>query len=282
MKTRKSVLRSLAFGLMLTVLVIGSAVTAQAAKTNSKTIKAGQIYYVMDSDISGHAISQNQFAVTPKTSSTRYDLIYAYESNDGGQSKLQVRMAVGLSSSFKSTAGRAYIKSSPASNTGALLGIRVRSGTVVVQIATQNAANTFTLSLTNRPSNMTPIRARTVAKGKKINFKMAQGNAAYIPLIFGGTSGTKIKRTLSSTKYELYVFKSSYLERKIYQNGSKISTVQIKYNTKYSLSGKSYLCTLIQIRPSATSKSTGWMKNTKGNACFLYPRDFLGVSYTMQ
>lgn len=278
MKTRKSVLRTVAFGLILGALVIGSAVTAQAAKTNSKTIRAGQIFYVMDSDISGHAISQNQFAVTPKTSSTRYDLIYAY----GTTGEMQVRMAVGLSSSFKSSPSNAYIKSSPGSNTGALLGIRVRSGTVVVQIATQNAANTFTLSLTNRPSNMTPIRARTVAKGKKINFKMAQGNAAYIPLIFGGTSGTKIKRTLSSTKYELYVFKSSYLERKTYQNGSKISTVQIKYNTKYSLSGKSYLCTLIQIRPSSTSKSTGWMKNTKGNACFLYPRDFLGVSYSMK
>lgn len=278
MMGKKRFLRTLLLGSLFALLVLFSTVTAHAAKIESKTMKKGQIYYIMDTDIRGHGITANQFSVTPKTSSSRYDLIFAYST--GGQ--VSVRMAVNLGSTFTSTATGAYIKSSAGSNTGALMGIHVRAGSVVVKVATQNAANTFTLSLVNVKSSQTPLRTKTVSKGKKIQFQIKQGNTPYLPLIFGGTKGTKIKRPLSSTKYELYIFQAAYLEKRIYLNKKLNSTTQLKYNSTYPYSGKNYLCTLMQVVPSSSSKSSGWMEVTKGKGCFLYPREFLGVVYTMK
>lgn len=268
--------------LLLTVAIFASllsVVPASAATlSNKKTINAGQVYYIMDSDISTHKITSNYFVVTPQTTTSSYDIIFA----TGTASAPVIRSAVGLTGTFTSPKTSAYIKSSLSSNTGALLGIRVRKGTVVVTLYSTSNTGKFGLSLKLRGSNQTPLRARTVAKGKRVNFAMAAGNVDKLPLIFGGTKGSKIKRTLSSNKYELYTFGGKKLTRATYVNKVKTASVTISYNTVYALNGKQYLCSLIQVPVSSKNRVTGWMKNTKGDVVFIYPRDFLSVKYSMK
>ncbi|MBQ1491728.1 MAG: hypothetical protein IIZ39_07185 [Blautia sp.] len=274
MKTIK-VFRRFVFGFLLGILMCGAAVTASAAQTKTKQISAGQVYYVMDSNISGNAILRNQFKITRLTSDTTYELIFAY----GSSGDVQMDMRVNCQSNFTSPVTNAYLKKSASANTGALFGIRVVKGKVKVTIASQNAANTFALSLANRPNTETPIRACAVKKGRSIRFVKNQGNISDLPLIFAGIKGAKITRTLSATQKEVYVFKGSYLQQKTYVNGNKVSTKKIKYDSTWNYSGDTYHTALMHLRSSSQNTTSGWMKVSKKNACFMYPRQFFGVTY---
>ena len=252
-------------------------VSAQAAtKTATLTVKAGNVYYVMDQNISGNGITANKFTAAPDTSGTRYDIVYA--ANSGGA--IIEKCLVNYSKTLQAKAVKGYIKSSAGSNKGILLGIRVRSGSVKLSVASSRSGSSFALKPVK--SSKTPLVARTVAKGSRVNFKMNAGNTNYMPLIFGGVTGTTIKRTLSSTRYELYTFKSGSVTCTTYSNKTKVGSKTYKYNSTYTLSRKLYRCVLIFIPANTSSRSSGWMATTKGSACFLYPRSYLGIKYQMK
>lgn len=273
MKGKKRLLTALTV-LFITLLF---AVPASAKiKTAVLTVKAGNIYYVVDENISGNAIIANQFTVTPQ-GSAKYDIVYVGKSSDGS---IRERCYVNYNKPLTSQAINGYIKSSETANTGALLGIRVRTGTVKISVSSSRNADSFALKPLK--SSKSPLAARTVVKGRKVQFQMRAGNTKYIPLIFGGTTGTSIRRPLSSTTYEVYTFLSSALRCVTYRNGVKASTVSYKYMTTFSLSGKKYRSVLIYIPASASSRSSGWLTTTKGYACFQYPRSYLGIAYQLK
>ena len=272
MKTKnvcKRITIALIFGIMMCIMTV----TAQGAVQKSKTISAGQVYYVLDSKISGNRISANQFRVKVMTSDAMYDLIYAY----GTGSNVQMGMEVNRKTTFTSPKTNAYLKNSASANSGALVGVRVTKGTVKLTIASVNPAGTFALQLSNLPSTKTPIRARTVKKGKNIRFHKSKGNLADFPLIFAGTKGAKITRTLSATQTEEYTFKSSYIKVVTLVNEKAVSTTKFKYDDTWTYNGNTYYTALIHLGTSGTT--SGWMKVDKANVCFMYPRLFLGVTY---
>lgn len=266
-----------AFVLFAVLAAVMIPVSAQAAtKTATLTVKAGTVYYVMDQNISGNGITANKFTATPQTSGTKYDIVYA--ANSGGA--VIEKCLVNYSKTLQANAVKGYIKSSSGSNKGILLGIRVRSGSVKLTVSSARSGSSFALKPVK--SSKTPLVARTVAKGSRVNFKMNAGNTSYMPLIFGGVTGTRIKRTLSSNRYELYTFKSGYVTCTTYANKTKVNTKNYKYNSTYTLSKKLYRCVLIFIPANSASRSSGWMATTKGSACFLYPRSYLGIKYQMK
>ncbi len=261
--------------ILLAVLLFAVPISA-ASKTAKLTVKAGQIYYVKDSNISGNAISANKFKVTPKTSATKYDIVYVAKDSNG---LIRERCFTNYGKTIISQTINGYIKSSSGANSGILLGIRVRSGSVLLQVASSRASDTFVLKLIT--STKAPLVGRAVRKNREVKFTMTAGNTKYLPVIFGGTSGTQIKRPLSSTKYEVYTFLSSALRCQTYTNGSVSSTKTYSYNSSYSLSQKSYRCVLIYL-PVGSSRSSGWLQTIKGYACYQYPRSYLGIKYTLK
>ena len=272
----KNVLRRFALGLLLGIMMCAMAVTVQGAVQKSTMISAGQICYILDKNISGNRISANQFWVRVMTSGASYDLIYAY----GTGSNVQMGMEVNRKTTFTSPKTNVYLKNSASANSGALVGVRAIKGTVKLTISSVNPAGTFALKLYSQPPTNTPIRARTVKKEKNIRFLKSKGNLADFPLIFAGTKGAKITRTLSATQTEEYTFKSSYIKVVRLVNGKAVSTTKFKYDDTWVNSGNTYKTALIHLGTSGTT--SGWMKVNKGKVCFMYPRLFLGVTYEMK
>ncbi|MBQ1492771.1 MAG: hypothetical protein IIZ39_12505 [Blautia sp.] len=273
----KKIIRKLTLGIAVSACALLLAVPTMAVThKNTKTITAGTkgtIYYVLDQKIAEHGITANQVQIEPQTANTMFDVVLAA----GTSASPSIQCVVGRTTKLTSQATNAYIKSSSGADSGAVCGIRVSRGSVKLTVYSTSNLSAMGLVLVNREYKYTPLRGQTIPKGRSINFAMTKGNVANIPLIFGGTKGSKIKRTLSSTKYEVYSFGSSKMMRTVYTNGVKGASIQISYHSTYTTGGKKYLCTLIPIPASAQSKSTGWMKNTKGNVAFFYMRDFLGM-----
>lgn len=277
MRNLKKMLAGSALLICLTLLAVPAMATTHK---NTKTIEAGEkgIYYVVDSKIAEHGISANQFTVEPQSANTMFDIVYA----TGSSESPSIMSLVGYQSKLTSKATNAYIKTSSGADTGAVLGIRVSKGSVKLTVYSTSNLEAMGLSLINRVASATPLRGKTLAKNRSINFQMSKGNVANIPLIFGGTKGSKIKRTISSTKYEVYSFGSSQMTRTVYTSGQKGAVTRISYQSKYRSSGKTYLCTLIPVPASATNRASGWMKNTKGSIAFFYMRDYVGMKYGLR
>lgn len=275
------IMKKMLVGITLAACALMLALPASATTfKNTKTIQAGAKgnYFLVDQNISGHQIQGNSFMVEPLESGTTFDIVYA----TGTKASPSVMSLVGYKSKLSRSMTDALIMSSAGENSGAVCGIRVSKGSVKLTVYSQSNQSSMGLSLVNVEKAHTPLRGKTVAKSRSINFAMSKGNVEKIPLIFGGTKGSKIKRTLSSTKYEVYSFGGTKMTRTVYTNKVKGATVSISYHSTYKSSGKTYLCTMIPIPASATSRASGWMKTTKGNVAFFYPRDFLGMKYAMK
>lgn len=248
-----------------------------ADKTISKVISSGEIYYVRDTDISGHRTTGNKFEIRVSSSGASYDLIYA---KGGSRASATAGMVVNMKKSSAHDCGTAYIKKSATANSGILLGIRVRTGKVQLRITT-SSSNGSTLSFLKRPSDQTPLVACRVPKGYQSYYVMKRGNLKYIALVIGGMVNSVVKRPLDSTRYEQYAFKSSYILKSVYQNGQRVGTsTKLKYNTAYNLDGYQYRCTLIQLA-YGSARNSGVFKTVKGAACYVFPRDYLGYEFNV-
>ena len=273
----KGMRKRLTVAAMALGLMVLCAIPAMAAtKMNYKEVKAGETYFVGDTDIAGHAITSNYFKTEIQTPGSKYDLIFSM----GTASNPSIGALVNYTKEYKSSATNAYIKTTSGSNSGYLVGIRVRTGQVKLNLYTTTTDGSWNLSLAKGKGS--PLRARTLAKGRRITFYKGAGNVASLPVIFGGTQGARIQRKINSTTFELYVFGPSSLRRLVYKNNklSASDSRTIKYNSSYRLSGKNYQLALVPM-PVNSSNSTGQMKNVKGNICFFYPRDYLKVTFKL-
>ncbi|MBR2528504.1 MAG: hypothetical protein IKE58_08550 [Blautia sp.] len=257
---------------VLALLGMSSIVSADT-RTGTKTLKAGEIVYFVDSNISGNQVSANRFTITPESSSTRYDAVYA----SGTRSSAYGKSVVNCGKKLAPAATSAYVKSSASQNSGYLVGVRVRSGSVKVSITSTSKRAGFFISLSRRSSANPPLNNTLVPKGKRARFIMKGGNSIYIPLIFGGTKGTRIDRKISASYVEEYIFNQSYVTRTLYQNGKKKSVNRLPYNTEFTYNNYAYRTVLMLFKYNASSRSTGILTTVKGSACYSYPTEFLNI-----
>lgn len=272
-KHSRLVLSVMVFLVVLLFAVPGSAETKTA--TAQIIVKAGETYYVKDNNISGNGITSNIFRITPQTAATRYDIVYVAKDSNGA---IRERCFANYKGTITSQRIRGYIKTSQSANSGILLGVFVRKGSALLKVQSTGPDE---LALKPIKTSKSPIVGRTVRKNQKLKLTMRAGNTSYLPLVFGGTSGTKIRRPLSSTKYEEYTFMSAYLRCVTYTNGKQSSIRTYKYNSSYVMNAKSYRCVLIYL-PLGSSRTSGWLKTMRGNACYQFPRSYLGIQYTLQ
>ena len=253
---------------------------AATTLTRSVTVSPGKVLYIVNKDISASQILSNSITVQVASSSTRYDIVFA----GGNTQETTAIMAINIGSGFRSAANANYIKSSASDNSGSLLGIMVRSGKVKITITSVTNSQTFGLTPMSRTSKVNPIKMVKVAKKKKINLSMTSGNLAKMPLIMMGTTGSKMKRVLStaSKTYEQYKFTGSGLNRTTYQNGKKVSSVNIRYDTGFSDGGKGYKCARISVIPSNVTKSSGWMQTISGDVAYGYMSNYIGMKYKIK
>lgn len=265
--------------LMAAVLAPVTAKAASQTKTKSKTIKAGQVFYVLNTNIKKNKVTSNKYVITPRNSSSYYDLIFVRGTADSPS----VRALVNTNFKYSSDVVSGYLKKSAKANSGCLLAIRVRSGSVKVQVSSTRNASSFALKFRQAADSKTILRMADVEKGKRIQFTMPAGNIDDMPLIFGGTIGTKIKRTLSDTRYELYTFGEKKLVRTTYQNKKAVSSASVSYNSTYTdAAGRKFYFSIIPVPASATLRISGWMATTKGYARYFYPKEYLGLKVTLE
>ena len=273
MGIRKKLIFSMVLGALIALVLLPSHVMAATA-VGGMELSAGNMYYLRDKNISGNGVTSNSFTITPTVSGTAYDIVYA----QGTRTAPIEYCAVNVTKTLKGKNTSAYIKTNASDNIGMLLGIRIRKGKASLRITSTGTSSSF--RLTAAKLTMTPLASKNVAKGRKIQFRMSTGNLSAIPLVFGGTKGTKIRRRLSSTKHEIYTFNASSLKQVSYVNGKASGSRTFPYETSYKSNGKKYLCKLINLS-AATSRVSGSMQTTKGAACFVFPRDYLGLEVTM-
>ena len=259
---------------MAAALFMLPAAVQAATVTGGATLKQGSMYYLRDKDISGNSITSNSFVVQPQTAGTSYDIVYA----QGTRSQPQEYLAVNVTKTLRGAATSAYIKKTASNNVGMLVGIYVRKGSVKLSVTSNGTSSKFVLKLVKL--SKTPVAFRTVAKNRKIRFDMATGNLTAIPLIFGGINKTRIRRNLDTNRYELYVFGATKMKRTTYYNGKAVASKTFTYETSYTYSGRLYHCKLMPIS-AVNVKTSGWMQTTKGRSCFFYPRDYLGLKFTL-
>ena len=165
-----------------------------------------------------------------------------------------------------------YLKESAGSNRGVLAWIKVRSGKVKLTVDT---VSNNALSQENiRPYEMSkpPMKLVKVSKKKSINFQMSsQNNLTRMPLIMCGTTGSRVKRVLdSATKtYEVYKFTGSGLNKVLYMNGKKASSINLRYVTTFTDSDKSYYCAMNPFIPSEVTHQSGWLYTISGDAGYI-------------
>ena len=240
--------------------------TATAETTYHKHIvmKGGNCIAIWNTDISASEVTSYKITVQV-TSGTRYDIIVP----DGSGI---LRMGYNGSSGFQTGQLSTYLKESAGSNRGVLAWIKVRSGKVKLTVDT---VSNNALSQENiRPYEMSkpPMKLVKVSKKKSINFQMSsQNNLTRMPLIMCGTTGSRVKRVLdSATKtYEVYKFTGSGLNKVLYMNGKKASSINLRYVTTFTDSDKSYYCAMNPFIPSEVTHQSGWLYTISGDAGYI-------------
>ena len=266
--------------IVIGMMLVPANVWAASKKTKKKTIKAGQTYYVLNKNIKKNKVTSNTFEVTPKDKTARYDLVYAFINANGETRTLAITDAA---VSLKSTS-KAYMKKTAKANSGALLGIRVRTGEVTLKVTSTRKSGKFALTFKKYDKKRTPLVSQKVKKNKTVEFTMATGNVTAIPVIFGGLEGTVVRRATSETRYEQYTFRAKNLLLETYENDKRVAKTTVKYHSTYELKDKTYYSVLFSMPVSAKAKtkSSGVLTVVTGTANFMYPREYLGITCTVE
>ena len=123
---KKSLFKKLTFCLVTGLLLLASAVSVQAAvykKAQTKVIRAGECYHLIDNNISKNKITRYAVTISPASQGTVYDLAYASD----GREKVLKSCSKGKRFENPKTS---YIKSYSQSNTGMAMCIKVFKGSV--------------------------------------------------------------------------------------------------------------------------------------------------------
>ena len=261
--------RNLLLVLFAAAIMLMCAVPVSAAsKRFTTTVTSGQCVHIMNNNINGNAISQYTYRIMPKTSGTRYDVVYA----SSGEAVAVKACRTDSGNITNST----YLKSSRTSNSGMIACIKVTSGSVAVSVVVTTTNPKAKIVRTNMSAkDHSPLKAVKVEKGKKMWLKRTSGNISTLPLIIAGRKGVAIKRKLTSSSYETYNFKSGYTVFRRYVNKKCKVSLQRKYATTYG--STRYYSFLVPANSSGVAY-TGEMTTKKGTVMYYYPSDFLKVT----
>ena len=252
------------------MMLICTVPVSAASKRFTTTVTSGQCVHIMNNNINGNAISQYTYRIMPKTSNTRYDVVYA----SSGEAVAVKACRTDSGNITNST----YLKSSRTSNSGMIACIKVTSGSVNVSVVVTTTNANAKIVRTNM-SNHSPLKAVKVVKGKKMWLKRTSGNISTLPLIIAGKKGIAINRKLTSSSYETYNFKSGYAVFRRYVNKKCKVSLQRKYATT---SGSTRYYSFLVPANSSGVAYTGEMTTKKGTVMYYYPSDYLKVTGTVR
>ena len=256
---------------------------AAMAKEIEITLNAGQGCMVFCMDTAAYGSLENRITVDGSPS-VRYDLLYAGGTAEDPEARgYYNRSQMAEPETFATTA---YLKAEPGSGRGLLAWIYVRSGYVTLEI--RNEGPDASLTLVRR--NVTPYQIATIGRRKEADCWKTGGNVSRIPVILGGTPGSRIRRLLSDEKkpgaewddedaysyYEKYDFTGAYVEKKVYRNGKKIGkTEKIYYETSFG----DYYYVLVQLEPVSGLGNTGLMTMQLGRGQYIFPKNYPNVDW---
>ena len=258
--------KKLLLGLAAAAMTVMCAMPVSAAtRSITMTVKKGQCVHIVNENISGNAISSYTLQISPKTSGTRYDVVYAYSGE-----------AIALKDCRKNSgaiSNSTYFKANKTANRGIIACIKPVAGSVNVKVTiTSNNSNASIKKSIMK--NHSPLKSVKMVKGKKLWLKRNSGNITTLPLIIAAKSGTSIKRTLTKTSYEKYDFKNSSVLLRRYVNGKRKLYKNRSYSSTY---GKTRYYSFLVPANSKGTAYTGEMATTAGTATYYYPSDYLSV-----
>lgn len=265
--------KKLLLGLAAAAMTVMCAMPVSAAtRSFSTSVKKGECVHIVNENISGNAISNYILSITPKTSGTRYDIVYAYSGE-----ALALKNCRKASGNIKNST---YFKANKTANRGIIACIKAVSGSVDVKV-TITSKNSKASVKKSVMKNHSPLKSFKVTKGRKLWLKRNSSNITTLPVVIAAQSGTAIKRTLTKTSYETYNFKSSSVLLRRYVNNKRKLNKNRSYSSTY---GKTRYYSFLVPANSKGTAYTGEMATTKGTATYYYPADYLNVvggwSYT--
>lgn len=284
MKERK-IFKKLAICLAAAAMMLLMTVPV-AAKTYTNgqiwTMSAGQKYHIMNNNISGSKISNWYLQIEPQTSGTIFDAVVACESSENAIT-FHEEMVKSYSKTMYSLGNKStYVKTSAGSNKGMLACIRVVKGKVKVTVAYDSTRNSKSLLTRVKQSGThRPFKEVTVKKGRKISMTQKGSNVPAISFIIGGNKGSVSRRSLVSSgsiasTYEQYSFNTNSIAYRVYMNSKlqKAYSKTVKYDSKF---GKLKYCMM-----RSKDRNSSWMKTMSGTAKYLFPTDYVKISYTIR
>lgn len=268
MKERR--IKKMLLGAAVAVMAMMCTIPVSAAtKTFKTTVQNGSCVHIVNENISGNAISKYKLQIIPKTSGTKYDIVYAY-----GTEAMALKDCRKQSSVTNST----YFKANRTANRGIIACVKATSGTVEIRVTT-TSKNSAVKIKRNNMANHSPLNSRTVTKGRRIWLKRTSGNITTLPLIISAESGAVMQRTLNTSAYERYDFKGNYMLFRRYVNKKKALQKKRSYASANGTT-RYYSCLI-----PANSKGvayTGNMTTRKGTVTYYYPSDYLKVTGLIQ
>lgn len=271
MKEKKR-LKRLAMVMLTAVMLAACAVPAFGATIRTKRItakiNAGSCYHLVNSNTSTNKVTEYIYRIVPQTKNTRYDIVFAY--NREGLATAECREDSG---NVKNTT---YLKTTKNAKSGLVACIYVKSGSVKMNVSYKTASSQKQqLVFKKQSSSHKPLKTVKVNKGKKVYFQRRKGNVSYTPVIFAAKKGVVVNRTLTSTSYETYNFRSNDLVFKSLTNKKVTNTDSMKYE---SVNGKTKYT--LMLLPGTYS---GVMTPTKGSSVsFLYPTDCMSIKTVLK
>ena len=264
--TRLRLLLCFAAAAMLLLLWPGRATAA----TVEQTLVEGDRFAAVDLDPDRHGSVEKQFTVTTLADKTCYDILYA----TGTAAGPSAQYCFGRTDDLSTEPTTALLRPTNYENTGILLWIRVRSGSVKLTVSDSAPV----ILLTPVRTDVSPLQMIYNPKGDSKQFRIANAGLSAIPIVMGGTSGAQIKHYSGTNNYETYRFTSTKLYKYTYKNGKRTSTESIDYETAVAAGGNEYFCACLQLEASPIG-ATGWFQTTAQTALFAMPADWLEYEY---
>lgn len=265
---RKVMVAALAAAMMLMLSIPVYAAKGVTQVKGGVVVSKGTNVHLLNKNISGNGINSYTYRITPLSSGTKYDIVYAY----GGT----VKALRGATTDSGNITNSTYFKSSSKSNTGLIACLQVRSGSVKIQAKVKASKTSAKLGV--QVVSHSPLKSSKIIKsGRYIYMTGSGGNINTFPLIMSGKSGTRVKRILNSkTKsFEYYDFKSSYVLFRSYKNNKLVKSMKRSYVSK---EGSTRYYFMLVPENSKGNAYTGKMYIQKGSAKFYYPADYLKVN----
>lgn len=259
-------LKKLLLGLAAAAMTVMCAMPVSAAtRSFGATLKKGQCIHLVNENISGNAISNYTLRITPKTSGSRYDVVYAY-SGEALALKNCRRDSGNITNST-------YFKANKTANRGIIACVKAVSGTVNVRV-TITSRNSNAVIKKSIMKNHSPLKSFAVPKGRKFWMKRRSSNITTLPVVIAAKSGASMKRTLTKSSYEKYDFKNSKVLLRRYVNGKRNLYKKRSYSSTY---GKTRYYSFLVPANSKGTAYTGEMATTKGSITYYYPSDYVNV-----